>query len=462
MCCVPLPTAFHRRNETVIFTFNLYLQRVILPSKRLAQIATAVAVVAAAGIALPPLRAAGYAADVFLLLACGFDLLLLPRRSDVRVKRLCPSRVSRAVKFILQYEVDAGARASRVEIRDELPPALDREGSPQFVRWTEGGARWFEFPTVARVRGVIHIPAVHVRAATPLGLLILQLRIPAAATIECDPSPDRLEEGLRRVRELRAQQGRALVRVRGRASAFEQLREHVEGDEFRTIDWKASARRGNLTVREYRTERNREVMIYLDAGRRMGTRFRGESRLDVALDSALSLARVALEGGDRVGFVVFADQPVFEIAPRRGIAHFQHLYERVRHVSVVPKESNLLAALRYHRARRRKRGFLLMMTDLADPLSAQRVLPAIASAARGHSMFFIAIDDPERRATEDLYINNSDDAYLVAGARQLRSERTQWISDLRRAGVRAADLAPNEITGPVLDAYLQAARFEEF
>ncbi|MBI3818277.1 MAG: DUF58 domain-containing protein [Planctomycetes bacterium] len=440
----------------------------LLPTSRLAAAAGAVALVSAAAVAIGPLRPIVYVLDILLILACAFDAWSCPRRGGVEAIRRFPRRVPRGAPVHLQYEIRGidnrtfDGRADSMEIRDETPESVLvlREPAP---RPGENGAGYlYESEVVPRQRGKFIFPALHIRCRSPLRLFMNQFRKPLETALEVDPPVAGLAEGLRRVREMRREAGRASVRVRGRASAFEQLRDHVDGDEFRTIDWKATARRGHLTVREYRTERNRDVTICIDFGRRMAGRFRGESKCDAALDAGLSLARAALAAGDRVGMIAFAHEPILEIASRRGDAHFQQIFEQSRHLSEIARESNLLALMRYLRARRRKRGFLLIISDLPDPISARRILPALAGAARTHSMLFVAVDDAERRAMEEADVRSTEDVYPLAGARALRAERLQSIAEFRRHGIRAADLTPSEITGPVLDAYFSAARGEEF
>ncbi|MFN0205725.1 MAG: DUF58 domain-containing protein [Planctomycetota bacterium] len=442
----------------------------IQPTRRLGWCITALAAAHAVGIAVEPVRWAAFAGDLILLMFVAADLFAAPRKLQFEVERRLPDRALRGEEFKIRYVIKrtAGFARANVELRDDFPAAVEFIDSDKLidseavVTAAPGESTTIERRLMPRVRGAAVFNNITIRAGSPFQLWRLQFTKTIDVQLPIDPEPKGLVEGLRRVHTKQREQGFAMIRVRGRATSFEQLRDHIDGDEFRTVDWKATARRGKLTVREYKTERNREISILIDAGRRMGSSYQYTTKLDSAIETALGLARVGLEAGDRVGLVTFASKPLFEIPARRGIPHFRNLYESVRHLAPMEYESNLLSALHYHRVQHRKRAFLLIFTDLHDPVSARRLIPAFASAARRHYVLFVAIDDPERRAIEESSIQQIDNAYLVAGARRLRRERIEVLADLRRHGVHCVDALPNEITGPVLDTYLSASERELF
>ena len=106
--------------------------------------------------------------------------------------------------------------------------------------------------------------------------------------------------------------------MRGLGTEFESLREYAEGDDFRKMDWKASARRGKLIVRQYEQERNQCVIICLDVGRAEPSEVNGVSKLDHALDACLMLMHAAAASGDFVGLLMDADHVKRYIPPRKG------------------------------------------------------------------------------------------------------------------------------------------------
>jgi len=440
----------------------------LLPTPRLAALLIGGAAVFAVGVVVDAARFLGIWIDVALAAAALADAALCPRRRQFEITRAAPARVGRGEGLAVETTIrrKLGFLETLLDRREDAPPSfipVAAAGSPAgATRVRPGESLVLRSLWRPAERGVFVLSGVAFRALSPLRLFVSQWQDSLAVPIEVDPQPRGVERGILAVRTWLQQQGSRPVRLRGRASEFEQLRDHVEGDEFRAMDWKATARRGIPTVREYRTERNREVSILLDVGRRMSSRFLGESKCDAALEAALGLARVALEAGDRVGFLTFASTPQLDVPARRGKPHYRAIFEAARHAATLPLESSLTAALRYHRARHRKRSFFLVLTDLPDPITARRATPALAAAARRHQVFFVAIDDPQRRALEEAAVAVPEDAYVVAAARRLQRERVEVLAGLRRAGIACADLLPNEISGAVVDEYLEAAAGEEF
>ncbi len=434
----------------------------ILPTPRLALAVGGATALFAAAVGFPALSPVAWGADLLLAAAIALEVVRCPRPRRILVHRVAPQRVARGEPFVIVYRVECASRVAELRIADEAPASVEVLEAPPAVVLAPGEATAVTSRAVARERGDWTFGDLHVRALSPLGLLVRTLRVAQPQGLRVDPVPARLRESLRRVRAQMRQLGATTVRLRGRATEFEQLRDFVEGDEFRAMDWKATARRGLLTVRDHRAERNREVSIVVDAGRRMAERFSGATKLDHALEAALGLARAALEAGDRVGIVLFDATIRVEVPPARGLAQYRRILEATRGIRASEAESNLVAALRHHRVRHRRRAFVLLVTDLVDPVSAARWVPALSAAARRHRLLLVAVDDPQRRATEDRMPEDVRDVWLVAGARRLRTERVQVLAELRRHGVASADVLPWEISGPSLDAYLAAAGAEAF
>jgi len=437
---------------------------VILPTRRLAGWVASLGVLTAVAILLPELRLVALLGDAVLAVAAVLDALACPGLRSIHIRRQRPDRLPRGREALFHYEIEhrGGRQPIAGSILDTWPLSFEELETPPRFAVAPGEHVTLPARALPSMRGEHTLGPVFVKLESMLRLWERRGKVDLPEAVHVDPTPVGVVDGIRRVRALLRQQGARLVRVKGRATEFEQLRDYVMGDDIRSVDWKATARRAKVTVRDYRTERNREVSIVLDVGRKSATRFQGASKLDASLDALLGLSRVALEAGDRVGWIAFAAKPVLEVAARRGIAQYAQIFDATRWLAPDRAESSLLAALRHHRATHRKRAFVLLVTDLPDPVSAKRLIPALAALARRHELLFAAVDDPERRALEEMPIRTVEDAYLVAGARRIRRERLEVLADLRRYGVRSMDVTPDGLSGPVIDAYLAAAAEEAF
>jgi len=176
---------------------------------------------------------------------------------------------------------------------------------------------------------------------------------------------------------------RAPVRRRTEGREFDSLREYRPGDDARTIDWKATARRAKTMVRIHRPERDQPVMLVLDCGRHMAGLVEGRRKLDHAVDAALRLAKVSLDEEDLVGVVAFAGEVRAHVPPRKGAAHLRELARALYRVEAALEESDYGGALDLCFRRHHKRTLVVVLTDLVDPeTSAVLVRRTLALAPR--------------------------------------------------------------------------------
>jgi uncharacterized protein (DUF58 family) len=245
---------------------------------------------------------------------------------------------------------------------------------------------------------------------------------------------------------------------------FESLRDYVPGDDVRFVDWKAFAHRGRPMVRQYQVERGQELILLLDCGRRMAAttsagRTRGWTKLDYALDAALQLAAVALQEGDRVGVLAFDSEVRAWVPPRRGARIFPRLMEAVFDLEPSLKEADLGRALLEVNLRHRRRAMVVILSDVADPLSIERQRAALARGSRRQHLVFAALDDPAvRAATTRAEEPDPETSSLRAGAMHLMEERRLGLAQLTGAGARVLNPLPADTAGPLLTAWLDARR----
>jgi uncharacterized protein (DUF58 family) len=346
-------------------------------------------------------------------------------------------------------------RPLQVALADELPPSLGAEHRRVGLRLAPAGRGRASAALNPHRRGTFALGGVTVRVTGPLGLATRQAPRALPGRIEVHPSfrsRDAAELRIRRARIL--QEGQRSVRGRGGGTEFEALREYVEGDEFRHVDWAATARAGHPMVRTHRAERNQTVLILLDTGRVVAGLVEGVPRLDHGMDAALALATVATSSGDRAGLVAFGADVRSVVPPRRERDQLRRLSTAMHALEPELAESGYREAFRTTLTRFRRRALLVVITELAAEAVQETLVPALPLVAREHAVLVASVRDPELVRLRDAPVRAAGDAYAAAAAASLLAERERAAARLRGLGARVVDAPPDELAAALADAYL--------
>ena len=290
----------------------------VVPTRRLVWIAwMAVGVAVAAGY-VPALRGPLFALDALVVVAALVDLILV-RGARFEIERSAATifSVGRANPVTIHLR-NRSSRTLRGTVTDDPMTDAITTGLPAELEVAPQAGCTVRYEATPTRRGPRELRGVAVRYDAPLGLVARQERIdlPAAVDVYPDVHAARSLEMLRRQGRQDARLGS--LRVRGGDTEFERLRPYQRGDEVRHIDWRASARRDDLTVRQFQAESNQNVVFALDVGRGMRGESGGLTSVDHALNAALLAADVALRGGDKAGLMTFDDAPRAFLRPTGG------------------------------------------------------------------------------------------------------------------------------------------------
>jgi uncharacterized protein (DUF58 family) len=427
----------------------------VVPTRRFAvfaMIATAVAVVA--GYA-PSARLGMFAIDAVLLLGATFDLLLsLGRRVDVDRLAGAIFSVGRPNLVTLQLRNRSG-RTLAGTVADDPLEACESPGNPAPFRLTSHGTTTVRYEVIPSRRGPRSFGAVTVRYASPFGMLARQERValPAPVDVYPDVHAARALELLRRQGRQDARLGS--LRVRGGDTEFERLRPYQVGDEIRHVDWRASARRDDLTVRQFQAESNQNVVFALDIGRGMRGDTGGLTAVDHALNAALLTADVALRGGDKAGLMVFDEIPRRFVAPTGGRAGGRKLTRAVYALEAGLAATDYRAAMSFLRGQVRVRSLFIVFTNLLDPRSAKELAASVKSLMPRHLPLCVLLRDTDVESLAIAPVAAVDDLYVRAAAAETLAWRDALIRGLRKAGVLVLDTKPGELTPELVKGYLE-------
>ncbi len=356
-------------------------------------------------------------------------------------------------------------RTLRVLVTDDLDPSLRRISGPGGADdWEEGrpvripardGVR-LRYPLLPRARGFLSLGAIHTRTFSPWGLAWRRATTPLSHTLQVQPGVrdllrDRSGHAIRR--RLRAP-GQRRNRQWGDGREFESLRDYVQGDDPRTIDWKASARRRRHVVRNYEAERSQNVVLAIDAGRQMRERLSPlRERVDYALGACMMLAGRAQSFGDRIGVVVFDDRIRHISPPRR--ADPPGLARVLAGVETRLVEPNYPLAFATLGRTFRKRSLVILFCDVIDRSVSRALVRSLTRIGRSHLPLAIAIRNPELEAAARGEVTDEKGAWHRAAAEELVQARATTLQIMRQSGVLVVDTPPGDALVRTLDKYVE-------
>jgi uncharacterized protein (DUF58 family) len=428
----------------------------MVPTKRFwLLIALGIPVAAAAGIAGMPSVAVAY--NLVVIAIAWATGRIGPKPLSLKVTRAFDPVLSvRASNKIVLTLTNESLDHLRGLIRDEPPPQF--QASQREYKLDLGPEREvdIEYTVIPDERGSESFKGTYVRLACPLGLVVKQVRLDTEEPIRVYPNLLALREF-----DLLNQKGRLKEigirrsRMRGLGTEFESLREYAEGDDFRKVDWKASARHGKTVVRQFEQERNQAVIIVIDIGRHMLAEVNGVRKLDHALDACLMLTHAAAAAGDFVGLLVFSDVVRRYIPPKKGRNQIGMIIEALHDLVAEPIESDPGAAFAFLASRWKRRSLIVTFTDLEDPDRARALTSALGPQARRHLLLLARVSDPKLKEALNPPMDKVQDMYLSAAANLLVADRRAATSVLTASSIQNLEAEPQELAGALVSFYFQ-------
>lgn len=411
-----------------------------------------------AGASLVP-SLAWFALTYFLLVMVlvGADIVLTPRPGAIEVERLHDSRLSLgADNLITVLLANRSDQTIHFVLRDEYPHQFPAD--TVFIRGTLLPYDIFEARYRVRPlqRGDYQFQDTNLRCYSQFRTFIRQTRYPTRSAVKVYPNVLEIRKyDLMAQKGLLFELGLRHAHLFGAGSEFERLREYNTDDEFRRINWKATARSGKPIAAEYETERSQYVVSVIDTGRLMRPSIDHLAKLDHVLNTSLLFSYVAQLKGDHIGLLTFADQVAHYLAPRRGKGQFYHMLEALYNVQIQPVESDYAHALSYLGLKVKRRSLIVVFTDLVTLDAARPLIANLTHLARRHLPICVTISDPNITRLVGQPVRTSSEVYQRAVAEMLRDERQVVLDTLNRSGVMTLDVPADRLTVSVINTYLE-------
>lgn len=342
------------------------------------------------------------------------------------------------------------------EVIDELPFQFQKRDASFGLRLPKKENQVLEYSLRPVRRGLYDFGALNVLVNGPLQLVRRRYRFGQSHSVAVYPSFIQMRQyellaASRRLSEL----GIKKVRQLGHSQEFEQIRPYVAGDDQRTINWQASARKAELMVNHYQDEKSQQVYCLIDKGRVMQMPFEGLSLLDYAINASLVLANIALRKKDKAGIVTFSDT-IGSILPAEGkVSQIQKILDLLYNQKTRFLETDFEKLYITVRSKIRQRSLLLLFTNFETLSGARRQLPYLRKLSRHHLLLVVFFENTETRALLQTPVTNTEEIYLKAIAEKFAYEKRQIVKELSQHGIQSVLTPPEKLTVNTINKYLE-------
>jgi uncharacterized protein (DUF58 family) len=396
---------------------------------------------------------------VLVLIVAASDFALACRPGSLSVKVAVPDRLYIGERGATELTLATGSfrRAVRfatiAEQRGDLEPSEIVAGEI-----APGAPTRLGLPIVPRRRGRVFVDRIWLRWKSPLALVEFVRQVPVDRTVDVLPNVRGVHGTALQFFVQEAIYGIKAQLQKGEGAEFEALREYAPGLDSRFIDWKHSARHRKLVCKEFRTERNHQVVMALDTGYLMLEPVDGLTRLDHAINSALVLGWVSLHGGDLVGVCGFDARVRRYLAPVRGVSGFARLQRAAAELDYHHQETNFTLGLAELNARLKRRALVIVFTDFVDAITAELMIESMQRIANRHLIVFVTQRGSFlQRAVEAVPERFANVAQAVIAHDFLR-ERSIVFERLERLGVHCLDVPSSGLPVALINRYLLIKR----
>ena len=409
------------------------------------------------GYLFAPLFMVGQWGLFVLLVTVLMDGTILYRKRGVDAFRRCADRFSNGDENEVSIRVENQYKyPMKVQVIDEIPFIFQLRDIDFEFTLQEGEGKTINYHLRPTRRGVYSFGHIRVFVASRLGLLSRRYTCGVPQDIKVYPSYLMLHRyELLAISDNLTELGIKRIRRVGHHTEFEQIKEYVKGDDYRTINWKASARRHNLMVNVYQDERSQQIYNVIDKGRVMQQAFRGMTLLDYAINASLVLSYVAMKKEDKAGLVTFDAYFDTFIPASKQSGHMQTLLENLYAQQTTFSETDFSALCVHLNKHMSKRSLLVLYTNFASIGSMKRQLAYLQQLNRQHRLLVVFFEDADLKEYIATPAKDTEGYYRHVIAEKFAFEKRLIVSTLKQHGIYSLLTTPENLSIDVINKYLE-------
>jgi uncharacterized protein (DUF58 family) len=392
---------------------------------------------------------------VLVMFAAASDLLLALQPRALSVRIATPDRVAIGERGVIAARLSAPGyrRGVRFELIAEQRGEAEAPGIVGGAL-AAGEQTLIEVPVVPTRRGRVSVERVWLRWRSPLSLVEFIKRVRVERTIDVVPNVRGVHGSALQFFVQETIYGIKAQHQRGEGAEFEALREYMPGLDSRFIDWKHSARHRKLLCKEFRIERNHQVVMAFDTGHLMLEPVEGLTRLDHAINAALVLAWISLQGGDLVGTYGFDAVVRQYLGPQRGVSSFPRIQRATAELDYRHQETNFTLGLAELNARLKRRALVILFTDFVDTITAELLVESMQRMANRHLVVFVTQRGSILQRAVDARPSQLADVAKAVIAQDFLRDRSIVFERLQRLGIHCLDVPSRGLSVALINRYL--------
>lgn len=381
----------------------------------------------------------------------------IPSKASIHIRRKTPARFLCGRSATIQLSIENQSPFPfHLHLRDEVPESFALEKDFETVRIGAHQTATVSYEIRPIRRGMQSFGKCVARVAAPGSWIWKESRWDLEETVKVYPDFQLIpEERLTAKMLLKDWHVKRPRKKRGEGHEFESLRPYVTGDDTRHVDWKASARRQKLIVRQLQVERGQQIAIMLDCGRLMSETISGATRLDHSMNAALMLGQVANKRGDNMSLVCFSNQIHAYMPPTKGRGVMHRMMETLYHVEAASVESDYWQVTAEAMHLLKRRSLIVFFTDVLDLAGSIGLANNLARAASRHLVLCVVLSEPGILKAARQIPNNQQQVYEKAAASQLLIKRHLALEKMRSKGILVLETTPEALTVNLIRRYIE-------
>lgn len=385
-------------------------------------------------------------------------IVLFSRADGLRAERLVADRFSNGDLNTVTINISNQLPYSvHVTLLDEAPVQFQLREITLKAELSPTEVKSYSYQLRPVERGVYSFGDINLLYNSPLRLITRRMVVPATAKVPVMPSFHAMRKyALMAVNTNLAESGSRRMRKLGHSLEFEQIKEYVRGDDVRSINWKATARKGGqLMVNHFTDERSQQVYCIIDKGRTMKMPFDGMTLLDYAINASLALSKVALIRHDKAGLICFDDKMGQILPAERKAMQMNQIMDTLYHQQTNFLDSDFEKLHALVRTRINHRSLVILFTNFESSSALERQLPYIRSMARNHLVLVIFFENTGLRAITETKTDSIDQLYIKTIAEKFAMEKRLMVKELYKYGILSVLTPPSQVTINAVNKYLE-------